>query len=85
MGKGGSLKIVVYAIIVVMLFPIVITVPVATTTTGYMTFPPVGFTLKWFFRAFQDKITQTHLIGDAVEPRTILEAVAEGYHIGINL
>jgi 2,4-dienoyl-CoA reductase-like NADH-dependent reductase (Old Yellow Enzyme family)/thioredoxin reductase len=37
------------------------------------------------YRAFQDKITQTYLIGDAVEPRTILEAVAEGYHIGITL
>jgi len=62
MSKGRSLKIFVYAAAVIMVSPILITVPVALTTTGYMTFPPVGFTLKWFVTAFQDKILIDSLV-----------------------
>jgi putative spermidine/putrescine transport system permease protein len=43
-----------YGVALVMALPILITVPGAVTTTGYMTFPPVGFTLVWFTRAFRD-------------------------------
>lgn len=37
------------------------------------------------YEAFRSKIPQTHLIGDAREPRSILEAVSEGFETGINL
>lgn len=43
-----------YALAGLMALPILITLPVAVTTTLYMSFPPVGFTLGWFVRAFQD-------------------------------
>ncbi len=59
---GKLLKVFVYLVVVVMIGPILITVPVAMTTTGYMTFPPVGLTLKWFVSAFQDKILIDSLI-----------------------
>ena len=45
-----------------MLLPILITLPGAVTTTGYMTFPPVGFTLSWFGRAFQDAVLVESLL-----------------------
>jgi putative spermidine/putrescine transport system permease protein len=44
-----------YAVAVLMVLPILMTLPVSVTTTRYMTFPPVGFTLAWFVRAFQDR------------------------------
>ena len=50
------LKIMIYVIMVMMIAPILICLPVALTTTGYMTFPPVGFTLKWFYMAFADNV-----------------------------
>jgi ABC-type spermidine/putrescine transport system permease subunit II len=40
----------------IMIAPILICLPVALTTTRYMTFPPVGFTYKWFIIAFQDSV-----------------------------
>lgn len=56
MHGGRMLKLYVYLAMIIMLVPIIITFPVAVTTTGYMTFPPQGFTLKWFLKAFQDPI-----------------------------
>jgi len=55
-------KIIVYVIMVCMVVPIFICLPVALTTTGYMTFPPVGFTLTWFVKAFQDKVLMATLL-----------------------
>jgi putative spermidine/putrescine transport system permease protein len=54
MGGRRVLRGYAYVIAALMVLPILITLPVAVTTTGYMTFPPVGFTLAWFVRAFQD-------------------------------
>jgi putative spermidine/putrescine transport system permease protein len=45
-----------YAFAGVMTLPILVTLPVAVTTTGYISFPPVGFTLVWFARAFGDAV-----------------------------
>lgn len=53
---GRLLKLFVYLIAAIMLSPILITVPVAMTTSAYLTFPPKGFTLTWFVKAFQDQI-----------------------------
>ena len=55
-------KIIVYVIMVCMIVPIFICLPVALTTTGYMTFPPVGFTLAWFAKAFLDKVLMATLL-----------------------
>jgi putative spermidine/putrescine transport system permease protein len=52
----------IYVIMVVMILPIFICLPVALTTTGYMTFPPVGFTLQWFVKAFQDNVLMSTLL-----------------------
>ena len=57
-----ALRIYVYIAAAVMLAPIIITVPVAVTTTGYMTFPPKGFTLTWFVKCFQDEILLESLV-----------------------
>jgi ABC-type spermidine/putrescine transport system permease subunit II len=54
-------KIMIYVIMVMMIAPILTCLPVALTTTGYMTFPPVGFTLKWFYMAFVDNVLMTTL------------------------
>jgi putative spermidine/putrescine transport system permease protein len=62
MGNMRLLRAYVYLCGAFMLAPILITVPVAVTTTGYMTFPPVGFTLSWFFTCFQDRILVESLI-----------------------
>jgi len=43
-----------YILAVIMVLPLLITFPVALTTTGYVTFPPVGLTFKWFTALLQD-------------------------------
>ena len=50
------LKIYTYILTIIVVLPLLITFPVALTTTGYLTFPPVGLTFKWFVEAMQDKI-----------------------------
>ena len=60
-----ALRVYVYSCAVIMLAPILITVPVAVTTTGYMVFPPKGFTLEWFVKCFQDKILLESLLRSA--------------------
>ncbi len=56
MPGGRLLKIYVYIMAGFMLLPILMTFPVAVTSTSYMTFPPKGFTLMWFVKAFQDRV-----------------------------
>ena len=50
------LKVFTYSVAVVMLLPLLVVLPVALTTTEYMTFPPIGLTLKWFAESLQDKV-----------------------------
>ncbi|MBI4280002.1 MAG: ABC transporter permease [Armatimonadetes bacterium] len=56
------LKLYAYLLGAMMVLPIVITLPVAVTTTRYMTFPPQGFTLRWFGGAFEDRILVESLL-----------------------
>lgn len=42
----------VYAVLFFVLAPIVVILPMAFSTTDYLTFPPVGFTLDWFGALF---------------------------------
>ncbi len=60
------LRFYVYVCAFIMLAPILITVPVAVTTTGYMVFPPKGFTLVWFLKCFQDQILVESLIRSVI-------------------
>ena len=56
------LKIYTYILTILMILPLLITFPVALTTTGYITFPPVGITFKWFVALLQDDILISSLI-----------------------
>jgi ABC-type spermidine/putrescine transport system permease subunit II len=76
-GGRRVLKAYAYVFAVLMTLPILITFPVAVTTTGYMTFPPVGFTLKWFGGAFQDAVLLESLLR-SVELGVISSLVAVG-------
>jgi ABC-type spermidine/putrescine transport system permease subunit II len=62
MSGWRALRLYVYIVVIIMVLPILITLPVSLTTTGYMTFPPVGFTLGWFKKCFQDRILVDSLI-----------------------
>ena len=33
----------------------------------------------------KEKVPETYLVGDCVEPRTIREAIADGYRIGLKI
>jgi len=49
-------KIYTYILTIILLLPLLITFPVALTTTNYLAFPPIGFTFKWFVEVTQDEI-----------------------------
>lgn len=49
------LRIYAYVLMVILLAPLVIVFAVSLTETGYMTFPPVGFTLRWFPAVASDR------------------------------
>lgn len=53
MRSGLGLKLVVAAIVVFTLAPIVVVMATSITTTAYPTFPPRGFTLRWFQQFLQ--------------------------------
>ncbi len=47
-GGGWLLKIVVTLIYIFILAPIIVVLVASISTTPFLTFPPAGFTLKWF-------------------------------------
>jgi len=51
-----ALRIFVYAVVVVMVAPVLITLPVALTSAGIIRFPPEGLSLQWFVAIFQDDL-----------------------------
>lgn len=61
-----------YLVAFIMALPVLITFPVAVTTSGYIAFPPVGFTLRWFGAAFQD----AGLVGSLVRSLELAAASA---------
>ena len=38
---------------------------------------------KQLYEDIKGKVPQIHLAGDCIEPRTILEAIADGYRLGL--
>ncbi|MBA7576774.1 hypothetical protein ES708_18616 [subsurface metagenome] len=50
------LRIYTYILTIIIVTPLLITFPAALTTTKYLTFPPIGFTFKWFIGLMQDEI-----------------------------
>lgn len=62
MGRSGRevilkyvFKIIVYGLFGFLLFPLFVLVAISFTELNYLTFPPQGFTLKWYAEVFQDK------------------------------
>lgn len=51
-----ALRLFTYLIVIVMLLPIMMSLPMALTAGSYVTFPPDGLSLKWFIRLSQDLI-----------------------------
>jgi putative spermidine/putrescine transport system permease protein len=46
-----TLRVVTYTLIVLLLVPLAATVATSFTTLSYVTFPPQGFTLRWYGEA----------------------------------
>jgi putative spermidine/putrescine transport system permease protein len=44
----GVLRGFVYLVVLMMVLPTLVTLSVAVTTTDFVTFPPAGFSMKWF-------------------------------------
>ena len=40
---------------------------------------------KKLYEEIKGEVSNTHLAGDCVEPRTIRDAIAEGYRIGLEI
>jgi len=55
------LRIYAYILTILMVLPLIVTFPVALTTTGYITFPPVGITFQWFTKLLQDHLLLSSL------------------------
>ena len=51
-----ALRLFIYLIVIIMLLPIMMSLPMALTAGSYVTFPPDGLSLKWFVRMSQDMI-----------------------------
>ena len=51
-----GLRIFVYAVIALMLLPVLITFPVALTATSRISFPPAGLSLRWFASILTDQV-----------------------------
>ena len=48
-----ALRVVTYLLIVLLLVPLAAIVATSFTTLSYVTFPPQGFTLRWYGEAFR--------------------------------
>jgi ABC-type spermidine/putrescine transport system permease subunit II len=51
-----ALRAFVYLVVVLMLLPVLITLPVALTTSARISFPPSGIGLRWFVAIGQDAV-----------------------------
>lgn len=51
-----GLRVFVYAIIILMLLPVLITFPVALTAVSRIAFPPIGLSLRWFASILTDQV-----------------------------
>jgi len=40
---------------------------------------------KKLYEDIKDKVPETHCVGDCVVPRTIRDAIADGYHTGLQI
>ncbi|MCG6116049.1 MAG: ABC transporter permease [Mesorhizobium sp.] len=53
-GRALLLNAYVYAVLAFILLPILVILPMSLSESNYLTFPPEGFTLKWFQAYFGD-------------------------------
>src|SRR3990172_5614455 len=63
--RGGSprwaIRLVAYAVCIFVAVPILVVIGTSLTHTNYVTFPPEGFTLKWYIDALSDSRIRTSL------------------------
>jgi putative spermidine/putrescine transport system permease protein len=57
-----GLRIFVYAVVVIMLLPVLITFPVALTAVPRISFPPVGLSGRWFMAILQDDVLLSSMV-----------------------
>ncbi len=54
-GPGGALVMAfAYAVIAFLVLPVLLVVPMSFSDTAYLSFPPQGFTLKWYVEIFTE-------------------------------
>ena len=53
--RGLALNTYVAAVLAFVLVPLFVILPMAFTETSYLTFPPKGFSLRWFSAFFGDR------------------------------
>src|SRR5262245_28876595 len=51
-----ALRIFVYFVVFLMLLPVLITFPVALTSLPRISFPPIGFSTRWFTSILTDQV-----------------------------
>lgn len=57
-----ALRIFVYVVVALMLLPVLITFPVALTAVARISFPPVGFSGRWFVSIFNDPVLLASIV-----------------------
>lgn len=57
-----GLRIFVYVVVGLMLLPVLITFPVALTATARISFPPVGFSGRWFVAMLNDPVLLASIV-----------------------
>ncbi|MFI5610084.1 ABC transporter permease [Amycolatopsis sp. NPDC051903] len=87
-GRAGSVVfwVVVALIVVFILAPLAVAIGSSVTETGYLTFPPKGFTLKWFAAAandpkFLEALWTSLQLGAATTVISVLAGVLASYAI----
>ena len=80
------LRAVTYAIVVVLLLPLAVIVATSFTTLGYVSFPPQGFTLRWYGEALgKREFLDSFVLSLGVAAMTALLATLLGTPVAVAL
>ena len=74
------LRVVVYTVVVLMILPVLITLPVALTSASIIRFPPAGLSLQWFVAIFHDDV-----LIDSIMRSLLLAVIAAMTAVAISL
>ncbi|OFV83015.1 MAG: hypothetical protein A2W26_11340 [Acidobacteria bacterium RBG_16_64_8] len=81
---GGVLRVVTYLVGLFIALPILVVVASSFTAANYMTFPPEGFTLKWYGLILGDPRLR-HAVRISFTTAAITAALAVALGIGVSL